>query len=331
MNRALKYLITMTCGLTLLISSNLSTAHRINTISITADTLEAAPDCLHYRIVGVCFWLVCGFWGCVVETTPKVDHYLPDVVVTTYPRYGSDPWFEINHTLDKADHLAGNKTFSALNDGMNIQQGAMNSAQSSDSDVKLREVNVIGNPALEALHLGGFALLKGQATPYVPYYQSQLDAKSWRSGLLEQLYPQSWIPGKDDVGTFLTNEWGAVYPRQGFIMQPNVGKASAVIAVRGANIATTHSYNHLSKDLAANHCPEHQCKTPGAIASDASDVEWQMILPDKQTECHDRIDYQARPAWTQHQPDNQAYSWIVWREYRGCIQGHGHYLGSAGG
>lgn len=321
---------TMTvCLAAMLASPSIALAdNSINTFSITTDTLEALPSCLHYKVVGLCFWLVCNF-GCYVTTTPKVDHYLPDVVITTYPKYGSDPWFEMNKTIDVADHAAGNAAFGILNNGMDIKSGSINSAQSSDDDVKLREVDVVGNPALASLHWG--LLLTGQATPYVPYYQSQLDADEWRSGLLEQLYPQSWIPGKDDVGTFLVNEWGATYPRQGFIMQPNIGKASAVIAVRGGNIATTSSYDHVSKNLAANPCPEEDCTTAGPILSNTPKTEWQMLLPDSQTTCHARIDYKAMPAWVKHQPEDQTYSWVVWREYRGCIDGGGHYLGSVGG
>jgi len=300
----------------------------INTLSITTDTLRALPSCLHYKVVGLCFWLVCDV-GCFITTTPKVDHYLPDVVITAYPKYGSDPWIEINKTIDVADHAAGNALFGLLNNGMGIKNGSFDSAGSSDNDIKLREVDVIGNPALAFLHWR--LLLTGQATPYVPYFQSQLDAIEWRSGLLEQQFLSAWSPGKEVVGTFLVNEWGSTYPRQGFIMQPNVGKASAVIAVRGGNIATTESYDHISRDLAANPCSDEDCTTPGPILSDTPKTQWQMLLPDSQTICHAKIDYKAMPDWVKHQHDDQTYSWVVWREYRGCIDGSGLYLGSIGG
>ncbi len=310
----------------ILISPTVVMANSINALTLTTDTLEALPSCLHYQVVGVCFWLVCVGPACTEETTPKVDHYLPDVVVTVYPKYKTDPWFLVNHTIDVVDHSVGNEIFKILNQGMQIEGGAMNSAGSNDSNIKLREVDVIGNPALTALH--SHYLLKGQATPMMPYYQSQLDADEWRSGLLEQLYPQSWIPGYEDVGTFLVDEWGSVYPRQGFLMQANVGKASAVYAVRAGNIATTASYDHVAMDLAASLCPEEGCTTAGPILSDTPKTEWQMVLPNPQTVCHAKIDYSAHPGWTVHQPDSQTYSWIVWREYRGCIQGKGIYLGS---
>lgn len=301
-------------------------SNSMSTVSITTDTLEALPSCLKYKIVGVCFWLVCGF-GCSIETTPKVDHYLPDVVDTVYPKYGSDPWPVVNHTIDLAGHAAGSAVFKTT-DGYEMKSGNFNSAGSHDSDIKLKEVDVVGNPALAILHW--HYLLNGQATPMVPYYQSQLDASAWRSGLLEQLYPQSWIPAYEDVGTFLVNDWGSTYPRAGFLMQDNIGKAGAVLAVRGGNIATTESFDHIHKDLDSNACPEEDCTTAGPILSQAPKIEWQMLLPNEQDSCTDRIDTSAHPIWTKDQKLDQSYSWIVWREYRGCINGDGTYLGSVG-
>ena len=312
----------------MLISPTVVMATGMNTFTLTADTLEALPSCLHYKVVGVCYWLICNV-SCSVETTPKVDHYLPDVVATVYPTYKTDPWMLVNHTIDTVDHAAGNTIFKILNHGMQIKGWSMNSAGSNDSKIKLREVDIIGNPALAALHW--HYLLTGQATPMMPYYQSQLDADEWRSGLLEQLYPQSWIPGYEDVGTPVVDEWGSVYPRQGFLMQANVGKASAVYAVRAGNIATTDSYDHVAMDLAARSCPEQGCTTAGPILSDTPKTEWQMVLPNPQTVCHAKIAYTSHPRWTVHQPDSQPYSWIIWREYRGCITGPGSYLGSTGG
>lgn len=319
----------MSISFLLFFNANVALAvDNITTPSIVTNTLEALPSCTHYKIVGACFWLVCGA-GCSVVTTQKVDQYLPDVVITTYPKYGKDPWFEINQTMDVVDHLVGNKTFEVLHNGMQIKSGSFDNDDSSDSDTRFREVSVIGNPALAVFHFPGF--LTGQATPYVPYYQSQLDADQWRSGLSEQFYPESWIPGKDDVGTFLTDEWGSVYPRQGFIVQPNIGKASAVIAVRGGNIATTNSYDHVSKDLDKEECRESGCTTAGPILSDSSKTEWQMLAPESQTSCHPKINYEKKPTWVQNQSEDQSYVWIVWREYRGCIDGGGEYLGSVGG
>lgn len=312
----------------LIVVPNIADAkNSINTVSVTMDTLEALPSCLKYRIVGACFWLGCGI-GCHVEVTPKVDHYLPDLIDTVYSKNGSDPWPAVNHSIDVADYAAGSAIFHMTNT-YDMRNGSANSAGSHDNNVKLREVDVIGNPALSILHWR--YLLRGQATPMLPYFQSQLDAATWRSGLLEQLYPQSWMPAYETVGTFLVNDWGSTYPRAGFIMQDNLGKASAVLAVRAGNIATTAAFDHIHKNLNSNPCPEKSCQTAGPILSKTAKIEWQMLLPNEQTKCADRIDTAVHPIWTKAQKSDQSYSWIIWREYRGCISHDGMYLGSVGG
>ena len=37
----------------------------------------ASPDCLEYRVVGICYWLYCTWTGCTVRTSVKVRHCIP--------------------------------------------------------------------------------------------------------------------------------------------------------------------------------------------------------------------------------------------------------------
>lgn len=303
-----------------------SSVNSIDSFQITADTLQALPSCLHYRVVGVCFWLDCGVTGCSVVTTPKVQHYLPDLVVSVYPRYGKDPWWLVNQSLDKVDHVAGQALFDKT-DGFKLGSGNISTTNNHDGDLAFREVDVIGNPALAAIHLP-VLLLTGQAQPMLPYYQSQLDAYFWRSGFLGLLNPYAWIPGYKVVGTFLVNDWGDTYPRSGFVLQDNPMKAAAVIAVRAANIATTENL-HLHQNLNSTPCPEKACTTAGPIFSKTKKVEWQRLMPNKQTVCQANLVSGESPAWTQNKKTNQNAMWVVWREYRGCINGPGTFIGSS--
>jgi len=68
----------MACAL-LCISTS---ASALDTATIVASV--ASPDCLSYRVVGMCFWLMCTLYGCSVETSVKVRHYVPDAVVSSY-------------------------------------------------------------------------------------------------------------------------------------------------------------------------------------------------------------------------------------------------------
>ena len=65
----------------------------LSTSQIVSQTLSAM-SCLQYQVVGICFWLRCTISGCSVETSIKVGHYNPDVVVSSYPNVNSPPWQE---------------------------------------------------------------------------------------------------------------------------------------------------------------------------------------------------------------------------------------------
>ena len=53
----------------------------LNTATIVSSALS--PDCLEYRVVGICYWLFCTWTGCTVRTSVKVRHYVPDAVVSS--------------------------------------------------------------------------------------------------------------------------------------------------------------------------------------------------------------------------------------------------------
>ncbi|RCQ56944.1 TIGR03756 family integrating conjugative element protein, partial [Escherichia coli] len=53
------------------------------------------PDCVNYRVVGLCYWLYCTPFGCTVRTSVKVSHFRPDLVVSAYSNTGQNPWAEM--------------------------------------------------------------------------------------------------------------------------------------------------------------------------------------------------------------------------------------------
>jgi len=54
----------------------------LDTATIVSSALS--PDCIEYRVVGICYWLLCTWTGCTVRTSVKVRHYVPDAVVSSY-------------------------------------------------------------------------------------------------------------------------------------------------------------------------------------------------------------------------------------------------------
>ncbi|HDR9434662.1 TPA: TraU family protein, partial [Burkholderia multivorans] len=63
-------------------------AFAVDTATLIASVLS--PDCLAWRVVGVCYWLSCSMFGCTVQTSVKVRHYVPDAVVSSYSRTGAN-------------------------------------------------------------------------------------------------------------------------------------------------------------------------------------------------------------------------------------------------
>ena len=73
-------------------SLSFTAAAAINSAAIVSST----PQCLEYKVVGICYWLLCGPHGCKVKTSVKVRHYVPDAVVSSYANTGSNPWTEVS-------------------------------------------------------------------------------------------------------------------------------------------------------------------------------------------------------------------------------------------
>src|SRR5687767_426 len=70
-----------------------SSTFATGTGTITSSALS--PECLSYRVVGICYWLYCSLSGCEVRTSVKVRHYVPDAVVSSYGSTGENPWRDV--------------------------------------------------------------------------------------------------------------------------------------------------------------------------------------------------------------------------------------------
>lgn len=188
----------------------------ITTPQIIQGTIAGIPSCLHYKVIGICFWQQCSASGCTITTTPKVEHYLPDTVVSVFRNENSNPWDYAKTIIDPGAKLAGQTQIkSTLKTTMG--DGNENNSAPTNQNTHFKEVDIIGNPAIILFTKHADVFLPSQAKPLLPYYLSQADAYAWRSPLVEMaLYPLNIIPGRHIVGTLLDN-WGNVYPRTGFI------------------------------------------------------------------------------------------------------------------
>jgi len=110
----------------------------MNSTTITADTLKAIPNCLHYRIKGICYWK--DTYG--INTTMYVEHYLPDVVVTVFNKPGENPWTEMNLSLDKAGSIVQKQIVSSLS-SFNVGSGQHSISDTHEQNVFLKKQRLL--------------------------------------------------------------------------------------------------------------------------------------------------------------------------------------------
>jgi integrating conjugative element protein (TIGR03756 family) len=125
---------------------------------------SASPACLDYQVVGVCIWLDCHPFGCDITVTPKICHYLPDVVVSSYHRSEQNPWVEMS-PLSAAALGVGSSLMGGLLDGGLRTEGDGNRENKA---MPFKEVSVIGNPAVGSSLISRAHLCPSTAVPFTP-------------------------------------------------------------------------------------------------------------------------------------------------------------------
>ena len=286
-------------------------SYAINTGTIVASTLS--PDCLEYRVVGICYWLYCTWTGCTVRTSVKVRHYVPDAVVSSYSNTGENPWTEVRFMSPP------NPTAEDGGDGTTNHDNENNLA-------KFKNADVIGHPGGQVFSqfasASGYAC-EGAGTAFMPYLLSTLDTLAWRYNGPEMVYPESLIPGRREVGTRTgLNLWGNVYPRGGFLHQTDDYKSGAVVAQRAGDIVTRRGQIHVYQSLLAE-ARDGYWPAGELMESDASTGKWQELTPTLSNSCavfpHTNTRVQAQ------QGD---YAWALWRPYSCCERRGQVFLGS---
>ena len=271
----------------------------LDTGSITSSALS--PSCLEYRVIGICFWLLCTPFGCTVKTSTKVRHFIPELVVSSYATTGSNPWTEMASLSSPTSGAEGGGNLITPN-------------TQRDNLPRFKNVDAIGHPggwaATQLASQSGYACASG-ATALMPYYLSTLDSLAWRHGIPESLYPESLMPGIREIGRQVSGStWGNVYPRQGFLVQPDDFKAAAVMAQRAGDFITRNWQPHVYLPLTP--APREGYWPPGPIVeNDASTHKWQLLYPLVQPTC---AIFPSGPV----QSADGGYAWSLWRPYSCC-------------
>lgn len=283
----------------------------LNTATIVASTLS--PDCLEYRVTGICYWLYCTWTGCTVRTSVKVRHYIPDAVVSSYSNTGENPWIEV-----RAMSLP-NPTAKAGGDGTTNEDHENNLAKFKNADV----IGHSGGHVFSQFASASGYTCEGAGTAFMPYLLSTLDTLAWRYNIPEALYPEALIPGRREIGTRTAmNLWGNVYPRGGFMHQVDDHKAAAVVAQRAGDIVTRRNQIHVYQPLLAS-SRDGYWPAGALMETDAATGKWQELTPTLSSSCavfpHGNAKVQARRG---------DYAWALWRPYSCCQRRGQVFLGS---
>lgn len=286
-------------------------AYAVNTGQIAAATADM--QCMEWSVVGVCFWLKC--YPCKVRTSIKVKHYIPEVVVSSYANTGANPWSEVAFMSPQNTTAKGSGFLITPN-------------QKRDNLPRFKNADVIGHPSSYILNNLNFDYTCESATTgFRPYYLSTLDATAWRWGVTEALYRQSLVPGLREIKKG-ANGWGSVYPRQGFLVQPDDGKAGAVMAQRAADFVVRSRQPHVYTSISTSPNESEGWWPPGyyedpLTEGDIKTHKWQPLHPSVGS-CT------VFPTGdTVEQEEQGAYAYALWRPYR-CCEPKGAFLFSVG-
>jgi len=301
----------------------------INTIEISAYTMEAALSCMNWELRGICVWLACVGPICTVNTTVKVKNHVPDLVIQSYDRADSEPWTE-SHDINIVSQGDADSSWvttiigwiESFNVGsVGIEGGvSTESTKGQHANLNFKLVDAYGNPALIAFNLlteSTFGLAcAGRTFPFFPYFISNLDSIAWRWDIPEMFYPQSLVPMVTiyDLGTYYNN-YGAIYPRHGFITAQDPLKAAVLSAFRAAHVITRnvepHLYYTIGQPASDGYWPA------GPLDQDDKDTGiFQMLYPQKDTSCQ-KFPYSGDPAFSRR-PSDGNYVWNFWKAYKCC-------------
>lgn len=274
----------------------------------TADIVKSAVecvDCLDYKLIGICFWLKCSLFSCSVENSLRFQHFVPDLVVSSYT-YQSE-W----------------KDTRSWNDNPSAAIGQTESARDQGTSLDFKNVDVITHPALpifNALGRSDYFCQSMLKVPMMPHFLSSYDP-SWHDPGIEQLYPQSILGYprfKTGTGSWLglmEGSWAPLYPRCGWGAHPLDPINAAVAAHRAADIVTRRAQPHVYLPLTGN-C-DNRCWKPGAVnVNNGSDNRFQMLVP-SMTKSTAVLNGPASWANGKHK-SRESYMWTLWRRYSCC-------------
>lgn len=294
----------------------------MTTSDVITRTMSGAGSCANWKVSGVCFWLKCPCgYSCCVRASVRVTHFRPDVVVSTYHDASMHPWSDYGAMVASGSTSVASGLLGLLIDSAGTRT---RDNERRDRSKLYRDGDAIGHPLTWGFF--GYAC-PAATTAFYPYFNSMYDAMVWRGILpVEMLYPQSLTPGMREIGSWPTNTWSNLYPRDGNVTQEHFVKGAAVISQRIGDIATRNGQPHVYNQIPTGGIQMisgYRVWLPSSplVEMDPSTGKWQMISPVPETSCgvFGVNDTLSLNAWGDGKTDAaEGYSFNLWREYSCC-------------
>ncbi|MET1256954.1 TIGR03756 family integrating conjugative element protein [Aliikangiella maris] len=305
------------------------------------DPITANSSCIDYCFEGVCFWLKCKAFppSCSIKTSLRVSHRNPDLIVSSYPKLGANPWKEFRELFQGLQEDIGQQVINWLGSGpeqiVGGGEGVSTPSQGGGGDQTIsttfREVDAVGY-FYDFVDISDELYCGNNTTSFVPHYSSAFDGFLWRTGVTDFLYTPFIFT--DVIGIPYLQEWGSIYWRTGFVKQLNPAKANALLSMRAVHVASRSTEPRIY--FSATGTPssgQRFFKIPAPLEVDSDETVWQMIHPKKEDSClvFDRVadnedvnnDTWSEGRWSDNQSDS-VYN--VWRPYECCKKKGQSYL-----
>ena len=195
-------------------------AQSTSTSEIFSTTVGGVFQCLRWRPKGVCFWLKCSWFHCEVQTTIRVEHYTPDVTISTWHDPATHPWRDYGRVIaQRLDGVGQQMIRSAGGAGSLVPLDSAGTKTKDDRDTRnflYRGVDAIGNPVnfVQGALTGDFGTAGGgpssvpvptpaELAQWFTQFPSQV-AQQWAS------VPSSYTSGQTGYARQQTNDWSGM-------------------------------------------------------------------------------------------------------------------------
>lgn len=283
---------------------------RLSADDVTIDTggiVEVGLDmgCMDYQVVGGCIWMTCTIYSCEFDYSIRVEHRIPETVVTAYPFLDQSPWPDSEDSVE---------TTSFAQDGGASDEGGSTQREQA---LKFKLSEVFGSPSTTIYHAGesndSAPLCKPLTWPMVPYFVSTLDP-NWRDPVIETV----WTLANLFTGVSAdSSRFAGLFPRIGFVKQTHDYKASLVAAKRSAHFVRQYWQPHVYTPLDTYYSEEEGQWPP----DEDTDYVWQQLVPEVLA-CTDLPDMddtaEVDDPYRERVNAVNGNAWQLWRPYSCC-------------